>query len=301
MADTVIVANSPTVLQVTSGGVMALNVAITDAGDYYASNNVEGALQEVGQSLNQDVNELEPVISQRTAPPISPATADRYLIDVGGTGAWAGQDNSTAEWNGSSWDFTAPVLDDVVYITSTLSTLRYDGSAWVRFAGVAVLQNGNAVGLAGLTVGSTTPREFKLITNDIERARILSSGEVGIGTETPAYLFDVDGTSSSKQYESAYQTLAYSATVAWDMASGQASKLTLTGDALISNPTNKESITPILEVTQDGVGAHTLTFDTDFAEVDVSQVTTDANSITVYAFVKGSDGNFRGQGKTFTV
>ena len=156
MADTVIVANSPTVLQVTSGGVMALNVAITDAGDYYASNNVEGALQEVGQSLNQDVNELEPVISQRTNPPVTPDTGDRYLVTSPAFGAWAGQEDSIAEWNGSSWDFTAPVLDDVVYLTLTLSTLRYDGSAWVRFVGVAVLQYGNAVGLAGLIVGSTT-------------------------------------------------------------------------------------------------------------------------------------------------
>jgi len=301
MADTVIVANSPTVLQVASGAVMAGNVSILDADGNYISDNVEGALAEIGLSLNQNVTELEPVISRLNDPPISPSADDRYLIDTAPTGAWAGNENNIAEWNGASWDFTTPVTDNIIYITDTLTTLRFDGSVWVSFIGVAVLQNGNTVGVGGLRVGTINNRVLRIITNSIERATILVNGNIGIGTTLPAYLLEVDGTSSSKQYETAYQTLAYSATVAWDMSSGQASKLTLTGDALISNPTNKESITPILEVTQDGVGAHTLTFDTDFAEVDVSQVTTGANSITVYAFVKGSDGNFRGQGKTFTV
>lgn len=103
------------------------------------------------------------------------------------------------------------------------------------------------------------------------------------------------------QYDSTYQTLTYSANVAWDMSSGQAAKVTLTGGAEIDNPTNKNSIAPILEVTQDGTGGHALTFGTDFVEVNIDNVTTDASSVTVYVFVKDSAGNFRGRGQTYSV
>lgn len=145
---------------------------------------------------------------------------------------------------------------------------------------------------------------------DVAQDGLISDNATAIGTKfdtagralnATGTTINVDADFTSTQYDSSYQTLTYGATVAWDMASGQASKLTLTGDALISNPTNTNSITPILEILQDGTGGHTLTFDTAFVEVDMASVTTVANSVTVYAFIKGSDGNFRGQGKTFSL
>ena len=39
---------------------------------------------------------------------LTPSIGDRYLINGTGAGAWAGQDNNIAEWNGSGWDYTAP-------------------------------------------------------------------------------------------------------------------------------------------------------------------------------------------------
>jgi len=42
-------------------------------------------------------------------PPGAPTTGDRYLINGVGAGAWAGQDNAIAEWNGTAWIFTAPL------------------------------------------------------------------------------------------------------------------------------------------------------------------------------------------------
>lgn len=73
-----------------------------------------------------------------TAPPGSPTTGDRYLIGLDtsaavATGAWAGQDGNIAEWNGSSWDFTAPAAgyhvtaddeDDGIYI--------FGGTTWEK-------------------------------------------------------------------------------------------------------------------------------------------------------------------------
>ncbi len=39
---------------------------------------------------------------------LTPATGDRYLINGTGVGAWNGQDNNIAEWNGTGWDYTVP-------------------------------------------------------------------------------------------------------------------------------------------------------------------------------------------------
>lgn len=219
MSETVIVSNQPTVVQIippgTGSPITASAVGIVDAGGYYTSANVEGALQEVG------------------------ATNSTQTADI------ATNTGNIATNTGNIATNTA----DIATNTSAIAT-KFDTA-------------GRALNSSGTTV-------------------------------------NVDDDFTSTQYDSAYQTLSFGATVAWDMSSGQAAKLTVTGDCLISNPTNKNSITPILEVVQDGTGGHTVTFDTDFAEVDVSQVTTGSGSITYYAFIKGSDGSFRGQGKTFS-
>ena len=39
---------------------------------------------------------------------LSPSTGDRYLINGVGAGAWTGQDNNIAEWNGTAWVYTSP-------------------------------------------------------------------------------------------------------------------------------------------------------------------------------------------------
>lgn len=110
---------------------------------------------------------------------------------------------------------------------------------------------------------------------------------------------NVDANFTSTQYDSTYQTLAYGATVAIDMNSGQASELTLTGGATISNPTNIASITPVLIVTQDATGGHAIVFSSNF-NVDVSQVTTGATTVTIYNFVVHGS-TIYGAGKTFIV
>ena len=39
---------------------------------------------------------------------LTPSTGDRYLINGTGAGAWTGQDNNIAEWDGSAWVYTSP-------------------------------------------------------------------------------------------------------------------------------------------------------------------------------------------------
>jgi len=83
----------------------------------------------------------EPVIDKDLAtPPVSPTLDDRYIVASVGTGAWTGQEDNIAQWNGSSWDFTTPTEgfaswvedEDKVYIFVT---------AWQIFGSVIDHQN----------------------------------------------------------------------------------------------------------------------------------------------------------------
>jgi hypothetical protein len=89
---------------------------------------------------------LDPVINLLNTPPASPISGDRYRIGTTPTGLWVGQANKIAEWNGSAWIYTTPILDNLVYQTATATTFRFNGSAWSQWAGTPILQNGNTLG-----------------------------------------------------------------------------------------------------------------------------------------------------------
>jgi hypothetical protein len=120
------------------------------------------------------VTELDPVISQINPPPGAPTTGDRYLINTAPTGVWVGHANQIAEWDGVAWVYTIPVLDDVVFITNTLTTKRFNGSIWVAYAGTAILQNGNTL-TTHVIVGSNNAFNLQLKTNNVIRAQFTST------------------------------------------------------------------------------------------------------------------------------
>jgi hypothetical protein len=75
-----------------------------------------------------------------TAPPSSPTVGDRYIVPVSGaSGAWSGQANKIAEWNGSSWSFYTPAEGWTVYVDIEAKLYSWNGSAWVVSG--AALQN----------------------------------------------------------------------------------------------------------------------------------------------------------------
>ena len=77
------------------------------------------------------------VIVQSTTPPgVEPNAGDRYLVEAGATGAWAGHDDEVAEWTGSFWDFTSPEEGMRVLNADTGTVLVWDGGAWVDAATV---------------------------------------------------------------------------------------------------------------------------------------------------------------------
>lgn len=123
----------------TAGDTFAGNVnmgsnLITNIGNAVALDDAPSWGQVIDR-IQQQVNGLdwqESVLDKDlTAPPGGPALGDRYIVAAGATGAWAGQDNDIAEWDGAAWVFItpdngthAPVEDEsnLVYV--------FSGAAW---------------------------------------------------------------------------------------------------------------------------------------------------------------------------
>lgn len=78
-------------------------------------------------------------------PPGVPGAGDRYLIGTG-TGAWVGKDDNIAEWNGVSWDFTAPNEGMCTWVEDENLNYVYNGAAWVKMG--TTIDHGELVGLA---------------------------------------------------------------------------------------------------------------------------------------------------------
>ncbi|HNC56660.1 MAG TPA: DUF2793 domain-containing protein [Leptospiraceae bacterium] len=66
-----------------------------------------------------------------TSPPVSPNTTDIYIVPSGASGAWSGQTDKFARYNGSSWDFILPWLNTLVWTEDSVTLYQYTGSAWV--------------------------------------------------------------------------------------------------------------------------------------------------------------------------
>lgn len=63
-------------------------------------------------------------------PPGSPVTGDRYLINGVGVGAWVGQDNNIATWDGAAWIFAVKREGMMVWVKDENKIYLYDGTVW---------------------------------------------------------------------------------------------------------------------------------------------------------------------------
>lgn len=71
-----------------------------------------------------------PVKKQENTPVPSPALNDRYLVGSAPTGAWAGHDNTIAQWDGTAWVFSS--YGNGAYVLSSDSP----GVAYLKSSGV---------------------------------------------------------------------------------------------------------------------------------------------------------------------
>ena len=80
-----------------------------------------------------------------TAPPAFPSVGDRYVVAAVATGAWTGQEDDIAEWDGSSWVFTTPEVNWALLCESTNEILIWNGTEWIVL--MAAMDHGSLVGL----------------------------------------------------------------------------------------------------------------------------------------------------------
>jgi len=124
-----------------------VNDAGTTTNDLWTASKINSAIQ---SNIN-GVSWQEPVEDKDlTAPPGSPSSGDRYIVATSGTGDWSGHDGDIAEYNGSSWDFTADVEGFACYIKDEDKLYTNNGTTWVTFGSVSThnslsgLQGGQA-------------------------------------------------------------------------------------------------------------------------------------------------------------
>jgi len=162
-------------LQVTSGATAGYVLTAIDS-----SGNTQWI------DLGSYSNELDPVLTITGVTASTLNIGDRFLIS-GGTGIWSGKDNQIAEYTGAGptdYSYYIPVLDDVVFVTDTLTTLRFNGTSWISWRGTAILQNGNSL-TTSVNIGSNNNRNLTFRTSG--QTRMLISGNTGnvyIGTGT---------------------------------------------------------------------------------------------------------------------
>ncbi len=65
-----------------------------------------------------------------TAPPVSPADGDRYIVASGGTGLWAGWDLNVTTWVDGVWMRLVPRTGWLTWITDEATFFVWTGSAW---------------------------------------------------------------------------------------------------------------------------------------------------------------------------
>jgi hypothetical protein len=71
------------------------------------------------------------VIGFETTPPTDPDLGDRYIVDTGGTGDWAGRDLFVAFWSQDGWQFFVPRPGWLALIGTDLWTFDQSIPSWV--------------------------------------------------------------------------------------------------------------------------------------------------------------------------
>ena len=80
---------------------------------------------------------LDSVISRSGTPPVSPSLGDRYLV-VSGSGIWTTFNDLIVEWNGLSYDLTAPTEGTTVRVDNETTCLYvylnadYPSGTWTK-------------------------------------------------------------------------------------------------------------------------------------------------------------------------
>jgi len=84
------------------------------------------------------------VLDVQQSPPTDPNEGERWIVDVGATGTWAGQDHAVALWDGTAWMYFIPDEGWIAFNRETDGLLIFNGAQWVgAFASDTSLSDGS--------------------------------------------------------------------------------------------------------------------------------------------------------------
>ncbi len=109
-----------------------------------------------------------------TAPPVSPADGDAYIVAPGATSDWSGQDNNIATYIDGAWRFTAPFQGLTGWLEDEALQLIYHAGAWRELTSLMNLQN---VPLLGVNATADASNKFAAKSNAI----LFAALEAGAG------------------------------------------------------------------------------------------------------------------------
>ena len=130
------------------------------------------------EALGSDNNDLDPVLTIASTTASTVSVGDRFLISGATISIWSGRTNQIAEYTGSGptdYSYLIPTTDDVVFVTDTLTTYRFNGTNWVAWRGVAILQNGNTL-TTSVNIGTNNNQNLTFRTSGQTRVNIDTSG-----------------------------------------------------------------------------------------------------------------------------
>jgi len=124
---------------------------------------------------------------QLTSPPAGPAVGDLYLVPASPTGAWAGQTDRVARWDGGAWLFYPPEAGWRLYVVASDAFRYWDGDQWLTEQIGTASASGvtNDSGVTGDSVADALDALDAAKADSAGLATIATSGDYGDLTGTP--------------------------------------------------------------------------------------------------------------------
>ena len=111
---------------------VTIHRSIDDSGttdtDLWSAQKIQASLNNAVLGLGEFQDAVKSVLV--ADPPATPATGDRYVIAPSPTGAWVGNANNFATWNGTAWVYTVTVDGMAVYADDTSHLYVFNNTSW---------------------------------------------------------------------------------------------------------------------------------------------------------------------------
>lgn len=104
------------------------------------------------------------------APPASPADGSRYIVALGATGVWTGQDHKVAAFQDGAWMYYVPREGWIAWVADEDELVAWDGAGWVIAGGnsaSAIALNPATGGMVGVNTTADATNRLAAATNAV--------------------------------------------------------------------------------------------------------------------------------------